>query len=150
MKQFLYKCFFWLQSKHFFLVTWFFYSSDSVKAYDCVHMMSMFMTSECEFEVLAVAINRFMINVICETIFVQIFFLIAVKTFFSCDLIFLFIKFSRNVWLCLYDINIHNVEMLIWSSCSNSKQIYDRYDLWDDSLRLCRLIISEIFIDLLI
>ena len=47
----------------------FFHSSDSAEAYDHVHVMSMFMISECEFEILAAAADRFMIDMIYEMIF---------------------------------------------------------------------------------
>ena len=46
----------------------FFHSLNSAEAYNHVHVISMFMTSEYEFEILAAAVNRFVINMIHEMI----------------------------------------------------------------------------------
>ena len=67
--EFLCRYFFLLQSKHFSFMIQFFCSSDSAEAYDHVHVMSMFITLKCEFEILAVTVDKFVINVICEMIF---------------------------------------------------------------------------------
>jgi len=50
-------------------VTQFFYSSDSAETYNHVHMISIFIMLKCWFRVLAVTVNRFMINMIHEMIF---------------------------------------------------------------------------------
>ena len=85
---------------------------------------------------------------ICRTVFIIIFFLITVKIFIFCEIIFSFIQSDRNV-LYLCNINIHEI------------MYKDRWvqEYWDDKLKnslsvwlfvLWNLIEMKIFINLLI
>ena len=87
-----------------------------------------------------------------ETILMSVFFLIAVKTCIFCNAVFLFFWISWSIESCI--INIHKIV----SDCNYISWRCIHFCEWDHSIcwlcndfsKSCRLIISEILINLLI
>ena len=86
-----------------------------------------------------------------ETILMLMFFLTAVKTCIFCDAILSFFQISWSIELCTIDIykimSDHNC--IFWEHIHFCKWDHNIHWLCSDSSRSCKLIISEILINLL-
>ena len=86
-----------------------------------------------------------------ETIFMLMFFLTAVKTCTLCDVILLFFQISWSVESCFIDIHkiINDHNYISWKCIHFCRWNHNICWLHNDSSKSCKLIISEILINLL-
>ena len=86
-----------------------------------------------------------------ETIFMPVFFLITIKTCIFCDAVLSFFWISWSIELCIVNIYkiMNNCNYISWEHIYFCEWNYNICWLCSDSLKSCKLIISEILINLL-